>query len=453
MLEILWSLGAFVLAIGLLVSFHEYGHYVVARRLGVKVLRFSLGFGKPFWKHTSRDGVEWAVAAVPLGGYVKMLDEREGPVPPGMAHMAFNRQPPWKRILIVLAGPLFNFLLAIAFYWGVLVIGVTDRKPLLATPEKGTVAAQVGLASGDEVLQIGDTPVRNWTTLRMEIVDQALNGGALRLLVKSPEAASARPVVLPLERVRRDPEFLFDDVGLTPFQPPVPPVLKEISPGGSAAVAGFKPGDRLLSYNDQPIASFQDWRTWVLAHPGEVASVRIQREGKEMALQVIIAKEEQGGRTFGRFGAAAVDLSPELWNNLRAEYRLDPVAAIPAAIQQTGQMSALTLKLLYRMVLGDVSVKNVSGPIQIAQYAGISASFGLASFLGFLAVISVSLGVLNLLPVPVLDGGHLLYYVVEMIKGSPMSERAQAIGQRIGLTLLVALMGLAFYNDIMRLVG
>ncbi|HZP11769.1 MAG TPA: RIP metalloprotease RseP, partial [Nevskiaceae bacterium] len=372
MLDFLWSAGAFVLAIGVLVSIHEFGHYWVGRRLGVKVLRFSLGFGKPFYRRYSRDGVEWAIAAIPLGGYVKFLDEREGPVPPSMLHLSFNRQPPWKRILIVAAGPLFNFLLAILFYWCVLVLGVTDRKPLLAAPEAGSVAAQAGLQSEDEVIQIGDMPVRNWTTLRMEIVDEALNAKTMHLLVRSKAAASARSVDLPLEHVRRDPEFLFDDLGLEPYNPPVPPVLKDVLEGGSAAIAGFQPGDRLVAYNDHPIESFQDWRTWVLAHPGEVAKVKIQRGGAELSLQVIIAKETQGGKTFGRFGATAVDPPAELWNNLRAEYRLDPLPALPASARQTWQMSELTLKLLYRMVLGDVSIKNVSGPIQIAQYAGYS---------------------------------------------------------------------------------
>jgi regulator of sigma E protease len=452
MLDVLWSLGAFIIAIGVLVSFHEYGHYWVARRLGVKVLRFSIGFGKPLWKRVSRDGVEWVVAAIPLGGYVKMLDEREAPVPPAQLQQAFNRQPPWKRILIVVAGPLFNFLLAVVFYWAVLVIGVTDRKPFLADPVKGTVAEQAALKSGDEVLQIGDTPVRNWTTLRLEIVDQAMNGESLKLLVKSKDAPSARIVELPLARVRRDPSVLYDDLGLIPYQPSAPPNVEQVEAGSPAESAGIKAGDRIVKANGQPIDSPGALVEWAGAHPGEVGMLQVLRDGKPLEVKVVIGRTIRDGKVVGRIGAV-VAVPRELWNNLRAEYRLDPVTAVAVAIQQTGQMSALTLKLLYRMVLGDVSVKNVSGPIQIAQYAGISASFGLASFLGFLAVISVSLGVLNLLPVPVLDGGHLLFYVVEMIKGSPLSERAQAIGQRIGLTLLLMLMGLAFYNDIMRLVG
>jgi regulator of sigma E protease len=452
MLDFLWSAGAFVFAIGVLVSIHEFGHYWVARRVGVKVLRFSLGFGKPFYRHYSRDGVEWAVAAIPLGGYVKMLDEREGPVPPAMLHLAFNRQPPWKRILIVAAGPLFNFLLAILFYWFVLMIGITDRKPLLATPEPGTVAAQAGLASEDEIIQIGDTPIRNWTTLRMEIVDEALNAQTMHLLVRGKDATSARSVTLPLAQVRRDPEYLFKDIGLEPYEPVASPSVEEVVHGSPAENAGLKAGDRILKANGVDISSPSALVDWASKHPGEVGTLEIQRGGQTMQLQLIVARDVRDGKTVGHIGAV-VAVPRELWNNLRAEYRLDPLPALPAAARQTWQISVLTLKLLYRMVLGDVSIKNVSGPIQIAQYAGYSASIGLASFLGFLAVISVSLGVLNLLPVPVLDGGHLLFYVVEMIKGSPLSERAQAIGQRIGLTLLVALMGLAFYNDIMRLVG
>ena len=452
MLEVAWSLGAYIVAIGVLVSFHEFGHYWVARRLGIKVLRFSIGFGKPIWIRLARDGVEWAISAIPLGGYVKMLDEREGIVAPAERHLAFNQQSPVKRIAVVMAGPLFNFLLATIFYWTVLVSGVTDLKPLLAAPAENSTAAHAGLAAGDEVLKIGDARIENWTQLRMAIIDQALTAGSLRVLVRSPQNVE-RTAQLPLAHVRNDPEFLFNDIGLAPYQPEIPPVLKEITAGGSAAVAGFKAGDRLLSFNDHALHSFQEWRTWVRAHAGEVVSVRLKREQQELTLQVIIASQVQDGKTVGVFGAVGVDPSAELWNNLRAEYRLDPIAAVPAAMKQTWQMSALTLKLLYRMVLGDVSVKNISGPIQIAQIAGYSASDGLVSFLRFLAIISLSLGVLNLMPVPVLDGGHLLYYVVELVKGSPLSERAQAIGQQVGLTLLVALMGLAFYNDIMRLIS
>jgi regulator of sigma E protease len=369
-----------------------------------------------------------------------------------MAHLSFNRAPPWKRILIVAAGPLFNFLLAIFFYWMVLMLGITDRKPLLAAPQSGTVAAQAGLAAEDEVIQIGDTPVRNWTTLRMEIVDEALNAQTMHLLVRSKGAPSAHAVDLALANVRRDPEYLFNDVGLEPFEPEASPVVEDVIHDSPAESAGLKAGDRIVKANGADIRSPSALVGWASTHPGEVGTLTIERDGHAMELKVIVGRSQRDGKTVGHIGAV-VAVPRELWNNLRAEYRLDPLPALPAAARQTWQMSVLTLKLLYRMVLGDVSIKNVSGPIQIAQYAGYSASIGLASFLGFLAVISVSLGVLNLLPVPVLDGGHLLFYVVEMIKGSPLSERAQAIGQRIGLTLLVALMGLAFYNDIMRLVG
>jgi regulator of sigma E protease len=459
MFDFLWSAGSFILAIGVLVAFHEFGHFWVARRLGVKVLRFSIGFGKPLWMRRARDGVEWAVSAIPLGGYVKMLDEREGPVAPEERDRAFNRQPPWKRILIVAAGPAFNFVLAISFYWAVLVIGVSDRRPLLEAPAAGTVAAAAGLVAGDEVLQLGDVVVSNWTTLRMGLVDQGLDRDSLLLRVRTATGAERR-VELSLAKVRRDPEFLFADLGLEPFQPLIPPVLKEIVPGQAAAAAGFLPGDSLLAYEDtspsgtmeHALASWQEWTTWLRAHPGVSTRVRVQRGAEQLTLDLAIGSDVVSGKAIGRFGAA-VEVPAELWQHLRAEHRLDPLSAVPAAVKQTWDMSALTLKLLVRMVMGDVSVKNVSGPIQIAQFAGYSASIGLASFLGFLAIISVSLGVLNLLPVPVLDGGHLLYYTVEMVKGSPLSERAQALGQQIGITLLVGLMGLAFYNDIMRLIS
>jgi regulator of sigma E protease len=451
MLEVAWSIAAFIVALGVLVSFHEFGHFWVARRLGVKVLRFSVGFGKPLWRRHGADGVEYVIAAVPLGGYVKMLDEREGEVAPEEAARAFNRQHVGKRIAIVAAGPIANFLLAIAMYWLVFVVGVPTLKPVVAEPPAGSRAAAIGLQARDEVLAVGETPVPTFADLRLELIERALSGRPVELQVRKADGTQQRRE-LDLQGVRVDPQFLFDDLGLNPYQPPRPPVLGQILEGKPAAQAGLQSGDRVLSIDGQPIGDFQQIFDWVRAHPGAAATFEVRRGDRTLTLTAIIASETEGDRKVGKLGAGPMDVPQSVWDNLFTEHRLSVWAAAPAAVVQTGRMSALTLKMLYRMVLGDVSVKNVTGPIQIAQFAGYTASIGLISFLSFIAIMSVSLAVLNLLPVPVLDGGHLLYFIVELVKGSPLSERAQVFGQQVGLTLLVALMGLAFYNDILRLI-
>jgi regulator of sigma E protease len=452
MFEVFWSLAAFIVAIGLLVSFHEYGHYWVARRCGVKVLRFSIGFGRPIWMRRGRDGTEWVVAAIPLGGYVKMLDEREAEVPEQELHRAFNRQSVWRRIAIVIAGPVFNFALAAMLYWAILVIGSPGLKPVVDTPPAGSAGALAGLQRGDTVVALEGTAIPTWQILRTELIDRALTRGEVRMEVLRQGAERPSEVWLPLGGVRVDPEHLFNDIGLLPFSPQLAPILAEIMPRSAAERAGLRPGDRLLRGNGETIDDWNAWAQWLRARPGEVVEIEFEREGQALSVSVLLDRDRQGGDWIGRLGAS-VEVPADLWQDLRAEYRLGPLAAVPAAGAQTWQMSWLTLKMLHRMVLGDVSVKNVSGPIQIAQYAGYSASIGLVSFLAFLAIVSVSLGVLNLLPIPLLDGGHLLYYLIEIIKGSPLSERAELAGQQIGLLLLALLMGLAFYNDIMRLVG
>lgn len=449
--ELLWSVGGFVVAISVLVAFHEFGHYWVARRCGVKVLRFSIGFGKPIWMRRDAQGVEWAIAAIPLGGYVKMLDEREGDVPESERHLAFNNASVWRRIAIVAAGPLFNFVLAAALYWMVMVLGVQGIRPLIAAPAAGSVAAQMGLVGGEEILTVGDESVATWSDLRSRLIDQALGRQSLPLQWRDADRQT-RHGILDLSAVRLDPQFLFEDIGLEPYSPDIPARLDQVLAGEAAAQAGFEPGDELLKFNDTEIHNWQQWAQWVREHPGEVVPVEIRRAGRVQTLQVILGRHEQDGRVIGRFGASVAN-PPELWQDLRAVSRLGGLEAIPQAVIQTWRMSSMTLRMLGRMLTGDVSVRNVSGPLQIAQVAGYSAQVGLVSFLSFMAIVSVSLGVLNLLPVPVLDGGHLLFYGIEAIKGSPLSQQTQQAGLRLGLTLLAALMGLAFYNDIVSLLG
>ncbi|MDD3762704.1 MAG: RIP metalloprotease RseP [Nevskiales bacterium] len=451
MLEVLRSVGGFVVAIGVLVAFHEFGHYWVARRCGVRVLRFSIGFGKPLWRHRARDGVEWVISAIPLGGYVKMLDEREQAVAPGDRPLAFNNATVWRRMAIVSAGPLFNFALAVLLYWAVFVIGVQGIKPILSEPPAGTVAAEAHLQAQEQVVAVAGEPVHTWAELRTVLIENALDRADLDITVERPDG-QLRDTVLDLSAVRVDPEYLFDDLGMIPYQPPLPPVLEQVLPGEPAAEAGFEPGDTLLRHDGVEIESWQQWARWLQAHPGEAVKVDVLRDGRELSLTVIIGRVGEGADSHGRFGAAVANPG-DLWQDLRAVNRYGAFEALPKAAIETWRIASMTLKMLWRMVTGDVSVKNVSGPIQIAQVAGYSAQVGLVSFLSFMAVVSISLGVLNLLPVPVLDGGHLLYYAVEALKGSPVSERAQEAGQRLGLTLLALLMSVAFYNDIVRLLN
>jgi len=453
MLDLIRNAGAFVLAIGVLVAFHEFGHFWVARKLGVKVLRYSVGFGKPLFLRRGKDGCEYVVAAIPLGGYVKMLDEREGEVPAEDAHRAFNRQSPYKRFAIVAAGPLANFLLAIFFFWMVYVLGQPGLKPVVAEPPAQSAAAQAGVRGGEVITRINGESVETWNALRTALLEKVVDRRALELeLQASTRDATSRSLTVDLSAVRMDPEFLFDDLGLSPFQPKIVPQISAVEPGGAAEQAGFKAGDKLLTRDGVAIEDWQEWALWVRANAGAVPVITFEREGQVLSLKPLLATVEEGGQRMGRFGAR-IELPREANADLLAEDRLSVFAAVPAAIEQTWRMSALTLKMFGRMFTGEVSVKNVSGPLQIAEAAGFTASIGIAAFLSFLALVSVSLGVLNLLPVPLLDGGHLVYYSIEIIKGSPVSEQVMAAGQRVGLTFLILLMGLAFYNDISRLVG
>lgn len=453
MLDFIRNAGAFVVAIGILVAFHEFGHFWVARKLGVKVLRYSVGFGKPLWMKKGKDGCEYVIAAVPLGGYVKMLDEREGEVNPAEAHLAFNRQSPYKRFAIVAAGPIANFLLAILFFWMVYVIGQPGLKPVVAAPPAQSAAALAGVQGGELILRINGEDVQTWTGLRTAMLEKVVDGKTLTLdLQRSTSDTATRTLDVPLDRVRMDPEHLFSDLGLSPYQPRIEPRISAVEPGGAAAQSGFKPGDLLLTRDGIAITDWQEWALWVRANPGTIPLVTFERDGQVMSLKPLLATIEEDGAKLGRFGAR-IELPPGANADLLAEDRLNPLVAVPAAIEQTWRMSALTLKMFARMFTGEVSVKNVSGPLQIAEAAGFTASIGAAAFLSFLALVSVSLGVLNLLPVPLLDGGHLVYYTIEIIKGSPLSEKVMLAGQKVGLTFLMLLMGLAFYNDISRLVG
>jgi regulator of sigma E protease len=448
-----FSLLWFLVAIGLLVTVHEFGHFWVARRLGVKVLRFSVGFGKPLWtRRFGADATEFVIAAVPLGGYVKMLDEREGPVAPQERERAFNRQTVRTRMAVVVAGPLFNFLFAIAAYWLMFVTGVPGIKPVVGEIAPASHAASAGFRDGDEILAIDGRPVASWDMALVELLDAALERRQSEVEVDSPDQGR-RLLVLDLRAAPQvlDKGGVLQNIGLSPWVMRLAPIIDRTVAGGAAETAGLRAGDRILSADGQDIEDWSAWVDYVRSRPGQPIDLRVRRDTLEVALRLVPEALEQDGETLGRIGAYV--RVPEGEHPLRTLVRHGPLESVPQALHKTWSMTTLTLRTLWAMAVGRASVENISGPISIAQYAGISATIGMAYFLGFLGVVSISLGVLNLLPIPILDGGHLMYYCIELFKGSPVSESTQALGQQVGILLLVGLMALAFYNDLARLLG
>lgn len=448
------TLFSFIGAIALLVVFHEYGHYWVARRCGVKVLRFSLGFGRVIYqKKFARSDTEWVISAIPLGGYVKMLDEREGDVCPEELNQAFNRKPVLQRMAIVAAGPIANFLLAIILYWGLMMHGLPGLKPTLGVVPTGTPASAAQLHAGETIVSIDGVAIPSWQELHWALLTLALKQGEVKI-----EAISDHGTTLfhslnlgALEARDLDGAFM-DKLGLHLYQPVILPVIGKLSEGGVAQRALLQEGDRVLRADGVPVTSWSHLVDVVRGHPGLKMQLDIQRANQELSLMVMPQAVVESGKTVGKIGAAPkVDKS--VFDALMVEVSYPMGEAFVRALSKTWDTSVISLKMLGKMVLGEVSMKNISGPITIADYAGQSAHMGWLSYLGFLALISISLGVLNLLPVPLLDGGHLLYYVAELVKGSPVSEQAWEIGQKIGIALLGTLMVFAVYNDINRLIS
>jgi len=452
--SLLFTAASFILALAILIAVHEFGHFWVARKLGVKVLRFSIGFGRPLLKRVSRaDGTEYVIAAVPLGGYVKMLDEREGPVPYDEQNRAFNRQVLWKRFAIVAAGPVFNFLFAILAYWGILVVGDTGTRALVGEVKPDSVASQARFAPGDELLMVGARNTATWEAAVFALMAEILDGQDLPVRVRSADGTEAVRV-LPgpaLAELPDDPAIL-SSLGLSPARPVLPAVIGEVVAGEPAEQAGLKRGDRILGADGENVDSWQAWVEIVQMHPDEMLMVTVDRGGDTLEIALTPRGVDGADGPIGRIGAG-VQVDESLFDEFRAEVRLGPIDALRDAVAKTADMSLLMLRVIGRMLVGKASVENLSGPISIAETAGKTASYGLGYFVKFLAVVSISLGVLNLLPIPVLDGGHLMYFAIEAVKGSPLSEQAQMQGQRIGIAILAALMTLAFYVDISRLVG
>lgn len=445
---------AFIVAISVLVAVHEYGHFAVARALGVKVLRYSIGFGPRLfgWR---RGEVDYWISAVPLGGYVKMLDEREGPVPECDQPRAFNRQPPWKRILVVAAGPGINFLFAILAYSLVYVYGVPGLRPVVGGVAPQSIAAAAGLHKGDTVVSFAGEPVRDWQSLRIQMLRAGLNDASVPLQVRSADGAQ-RQLLLPFAGASPEPAQLLESLGISMPRPQVEPVVGKVMPGSPAAQAGLRKGDTITAINGQ---AFNDWAAlvkWVAAHPGAQVRVQLLRNGQPETVEMTLQSIDEAGQRHGRMGVG-VDVDPSLWQDWRSQYlvnvRLAPWPALKAGAAETWDVSVLTVGIFWQMLTGHVSWSNISGPIQIAEFAGTTASIGLAAFLGFLGLVSVSLGVLNLLPVPLLDGGHLVFDILEWVRGKPVSEKIQVMGQQLGILLLAGLMTLAIYNDLVRLFG
>ncbi len=446
---------AFAVAIGILVSVHEFGHFWVARRLGIRVLRFSIGFGRALWRRQrAPDEPEYVLAAIPLGGYVKMLDEREGEVDPAEAHRAFNRQSLWVRSAVVVAGPLFNLLFAVLALWAVFMLGETGVRPLVGQVAPGSVAAEAGFRPGEEIEAVNGEPAPIWGMVMQALAEASVSGGPVRVRVRGADGAPVEHV-LPagaLGDMSEQPDVL-KRIGITPNRPRVPPVFGEVLPGEPAAQAGLRPGDRIVSADGQPMTDWGDWVAYVQSHPGQPIHLLIARDGAFRKIELIPATRRLGERTIGRIGAVNRPLPESETARYRVDYRLGPLAALGSAVTRTADYSWLTLKVIGRILSGRASVHNLSGPLSIADAAGRTASYGLVYFLKFLAVVSISLGVLNLLPVPVLDGGHLVYFLIEAVRGSPVPDSWMEQGQRIGIILLAALMGLAFYVDISRYFG
>ena len=444
------NLLAFIVAISVLVAVHEFGHYIVGRGCGMKVLRFSIGFGKPVWTRIAgRDRTEYCISAIPLGGYVKFLDEREGPIDEEDQGRAFNHKPVWSRIAVLLAGPFFNFLFAFLAYWVLFVNGVPTMKPAVGEVAAGTYAAEAGLEFGDRILKVGDRLATDWETALVSMLDDMLGDGHVRLELEAQDGWVRETTIDVGDDASRltEPGMLFDGLGFQPWQPPA--IVGDVTEDGAAYAGGIESGDRITAIDGESVVTFADLQRLVRARPDKTVSIDLLRHNEELSREVTIGSQEQDGVVNGLLGVSISAASADYWY----VRKYTPFPAFSQAIKRTWTSIGFTVRMLSRMVTGEVSIKNISGPINIAQYAGNSAAAGLNPFLNFLALVSISLGVLNLLPIPILDGGQIVYQSVEGLKGSPLSEKAQIFGQKVGILALLLLMSFAFYNDIARIIG
>ena len=446
---------AFLIVLSVLIVVHELGHFLVARLCGVKVLRFSLGFGPVLWRRRlGADRTEWTLSALPLGGYVRMLDEREGEVAAHELPRAFNRQSVGRRSLIVLAGPLANFLLAFLIYWGLFWQGSEELLPVLGPPELNSPAAEAGVANGMLVLRVEGEAVASWQDFRWLLLRHAAGKARVELDVQDADGATRQVLldtgVLAAEGWQGEP---FARLGLRFYQPPLLPVVGEILPDSPGAAAGLRPGDRFLAIDGQPVTRWGEVVDAVRRAPGRALHVRLQRADRVFECDIVPQVAEDHGQRIGRIGVGVAGASDMALPELRTHVRHGFFGAAQKALRKTWEESIFSLQMFGKMLSGEASWRNLSGPVTIADYAGQSARQGSDAYLKFMALVSISLGVLNLLPIPILDGGHLMYHALEVIKGGALSESVMAWGQRIGVFLLFALMAFAFFNDLNRLLG
>ncbi len=445
------SLIYFIVALAILITVHEFGHFWVARRCGVKVLKFSIGFGKPIWQRRGKDGTDYVLALIPLGGYVKMLDEREGKVDESELDSAFNRKSLAARTAVVAAGPLANIIFAIAAYWLIFVIGVAGLRSIVGDVKMDSPAAYANLQVGDEIAAVNGHKTPTWTSVHNALMTIAHEGGTANIRVDTAGVETERSIEVPkLDLGVENPRPILTLLGISPIRIDLKPVIGRVVQDMPADKAGLKTGDILLEHDGRVITNWTDWVELIRASSGKSLPILLERDGNQLALTLTPIKSDDN---FGQIGAS-VDASHTTFpEDLKTELRYGPLDAIGRAVATTWQFTSLTVKSIAGMLAGDISSKNIGGPISIAQFAGASGDRGFISFLGFLAVISISLGILNLLPIPVLDGGHLVLFFIEWVKGSPVSEQAQIQGQKIGFLLLMSLMFLAFFNDLSRLFG
>lgn len=455
MIDLLQNILAFIVALGVLITFHEFGHYWVARRCDVKILRFSIGFGRAIYKRQfSDDNTEFVIAALPLGGYVKMLDEREGDVNEEELPRSFNYKPLWQRFAIVSAGPIFNFIFAVFAYWIIFIVGINGLKPFVGEVEPASISSEAGLATGQEIISVNGMKTPTWSTVIEKLVNHTVNADVIELVVIDNDG-SERNIQLDLSKISIDDMAegkLLEALGLSIIELKLPAIIGEVLPDGAAAKSGLLQDDKIISVDNEKIESWSEWVEIIKANAENNLKLEVLRGNDLVYIDIIPERIISENESIGRIGAAVsqpVGLFDAYFT--RESYSL-PVAMIKA-VEKTWEMSVLTLQVLGKMLIGEASVKNLSGPISIAQYAGQSAGIGLVAFFSFMAIVSVSLGVLNLLPVPLLDGGHLMYYLIEMVIGRPVSEGIQIVGQQIGLVLLLGLMSIALFNDISRILG
>jgi regulator of sigma E protease len=457
LVSILYSVAAFIVAIGILVTIHEFGHFWVARKMGVKVLRFSVGFGKPLWKKTmGPDQTEYVLACIPLGGYVKMLDEREGVVAENELDRTFNRKSVWRRFAIVAAGPMFNFLFAIAAYSLIYMMGIVGVKPVIGDVSSPSPAYSAGIRAQDTILSVNGIKTPSWQKARFTLLEESVGAESIVIEVERADFQIEKAIVdiSQLQLLKKEQIDLIGELGFSAWRPNIPPVIDEVVAGGAAEAAGLMANDKIVMLAGEMIPNVHRWVELIRANPEQSLDLVVLRDARQVSLKITPKIRTVKDESYGFIGVMnRIEIPDDVRQKMAVIERYGPIEALGESIDKTWRMSWLTLKVLGKLVVGEASVKNLSGPITIARYAGISARVGFEQFITFLAIISISLGVLNLLPIPILDGGHLFYYLIEMLKGSPVSETTEVVGQKIGVMLLFGLMSIAIFNDLLRLVG